>query len=59
MHHTDVHRALSYDRLHYNHGGIWSDHLWVELQKYVTSLGKDMVSQIDKKFALHSLPCSS
>ncbi|KAG1777608.1 hypothetical protein EV702DRAFT_1045347 [Suillus placidus] len=29
----DVHQALSHDRCHYNHGGRWSHHYWVELQK--------------------------
>ncbi|KAG1853942.1 hypothetical protein DFJ58DRAFT_841539 [Suillus subalutaceus] len=30
---TDVHRALSHDRMH--NGGLWSHHLWVKLQKCV------------------------
>ncbi|KAG2343754.1 hypothetical protein BDR05DRAFT_975792 [Suillus weaverae] len=33
-----VHRALSHDRCHYNHGGLWSCHYWVELQKCLMSL---------------------
>ncbi|KAG2139767.1 hypothetical protein DEU56DRAFT_871106 [Suillus clintonianus] len=32
---TDVHRALSWDKLHFHSGGEWSDHLWVELQKHI------------------------
>ncbi|KAG2036604.1 hypothetical protein BDR03DRAFT_934392 [Suillus americanus] len=31
---TDVHHALLWDKLHFHSGGEWSDHLWVELQKY-------------------------
>ncbi|KAG1901334.1 uncharacterized protein F5891DRAFT_1128092 [Suillus fuscotomentosus] len=29
--HCDVHRALSFDRLHSNNAGMWGDHLWSEL----------------------------
>ncbi|KAG2047497.1 hypothetical protein BDR06DRAFT_1013796 [Suillus hirtellus] len=46
---TDVHRALSWDKLHFHSGGEWSDHLWVELQKHISSLGCDKISQVDKK----------
>ncbi|KAG1771406.1 hypothetical protein EV702DRAFT_977341 [Suillus placidus] len=45
---TDVHRALSHDRMH--NGGLWSHHLWVELQKYVVGLGRSKVSAVDKMF---------
>ncbi|KAG1903490.1 uncharacterized protein F5891DRAFT_946968 [Suillus fuscotomentosus] len=48
---SDVHRALSHDRCHYNHGGLWSRHYWVELQKHLTSLGRAKVAQVDKNFA--------
>ncbi|KAG2157658.1 uncharacterized protein EDB93DRAFT_1238515 [Suillus bovinus] len=34
---TDVHHALSWDKLHF--------HLWVELQKYINCLGQDKTSQ--------------
>ncbi|KAG1843288.1 hypothetical protein DFJ58DRAFT_717813 [Suillus subalutaceus] len=48
---SDVHQALSHDRCHYNHGGLWSHHYWVELQKRLTSLGRAKVAQVDKNFA--------
>ncbi|KAG2350133.1 hypothetical protein BDR05DRAFT_942666 [Suillus weaverae] len=35
---TDVHRALSWDKLHFHSGSEWSDHLWVELQKHLSSI---------------------
>ncbi|KAG1763075.1 hypothetical protein EDD22DRAFT_979489 [Suillus occidentalis] len=41
----DVHRALSHDRCHFNHGGLWLCHYWVELQKYIARLGRAKVSQ--------------
>ncbi|KAG1733838.1 hypothetical protein EDB19DRAFT_1896555 [Suillus lakei] len=47
---TDVHRALSWDKLHFHSGGLWSDHLWVELQKYINSLGREKMSQVDKSY---------
>ncbi|KAG2746427.1 hypothetical protein P692DRAFT_20739914 [Suillus brevipes Sb2] len=47
---TCVHRALSHDHCHFNHGGLWSRHLWVELQKYVVTLGRAKVSQVDNRF---------
>ncbi|KAG2363654.1 hypothetical protein BDR07DRAFT_1450592 [Suillus spraguei] len=47
---TDVHRALSYDKLHFRDGGLFDDHLWVEFQKYLNDLGRDVVSHIDKRF---------
>ncbi|KAG1813563.1 uncharacterized protein BJ212DRAFT_1447796 [Suillus subaureus] len=34
---TDVHHALSWDKLHFHSGSLWSDHLWVELQKYINN----------------------
>ncbi|KAG1861785.1 hypothetical protein DFJ58DRAFT_744178 [Suillus subalutaceus] len=52
---TCVHRALSHDRCHFNHGGLWSRHLWVELQKYVVTLGRGKVSQVDNRF--EKFPC--
>ncbi|KAG1808960.1 uncharacterized protein BJ212DRAFT_1448905 [Suillus subaureus] len=34
MEHTDVHQALSYDKLHFNDGGLFSDHQWTKLQNF-------------------------
>ncbi|KAG1856505.1 hypothetical protein C8R48DRAFT_749127 [Suillus tomentosus] len=50
VHHCDIHRALSWDRMHANNGGLWSDHLWVELQFWITDLGREAAVQIDSKF---------
>lgn len=49
---TCVFHALSHDRCHFNHGGLWSHHLWVELQKYLGILGREALSQVDKRFVL-------
>ncbi|KAG1907618.1 uncharacterized protein F5891DRAFT_938880, partial [Suillus fuscotomentosus] len=47
---TCVFCALSHDRCHFNHGGLWSRHLWVELQKYLGILGREALSQVDKSY---------
>ncbi|KAG1890839.1 hypothetical protein F4604DRAFT_1888578 [Suillus subluteus] len=48
MRYSDVHRLLSHDHCHYNHGGLWSHHYWVELQKRIVRLGRAKVSEVDK-----------
>lgn len=47
MENTDVHRALSNDKLHFNNAGLFSDHLWAELQKWIESSGRQAAVQID------------
>ncbi|KAG2034409.1 hypothetical protein BDR03DRAFT_1067511, partial [Suillus americanus] len=47
---TDMHCALLWDKLHFHSGGEWSDHLWVELQKYINGLGRDKTSQVDQNY---------
>ncbi|KAG0692246.1 hypothetical protein DFH29DRAFT_985855 [Suillus ampliporus] len=42
---TCIYRALSYDRCHFNHGGLWS--------KFLAALGRGKVSQVDKKNLKH------
>ncbi|KAG1837830.1 hypothetical protein F4604DRAFT_1601105 [Suillus subluteus] len=46
----DVHRALSFDRLHTNNAGMWGDHLWSELQFWLEDLGREAVVKIDANF---------
>lgn len=46
---TDVYSALSWDRLHAYHGGLFSDHLWSEFKSIVTVLGKPQANMIDKQ----------
>ncbi|KAG1893062.1 uncharacterized protein F5891DRAFT_1131386 [Suillus fuscotomentosus] len=58
MENTDVHRALSHDKLHFNDGGLFSDHLWAELQKWIESSGRQAAVQIDSSCisSFHSFP---
>ncbi|KAG1831971.1 hypothetical protein F4604DRAFT_1946273 [Suillus subluteus] len=47
---TDVHRALSHDRLHIDILGFFGDHMWSELQLLIGLLGRDKVAQVDENF---------
>ncbi|KAG1759607.1 hypothetical protein EDD22DRAFT_849145 [Suillus occidentalis] len=46
MEHTDVYQALSFDKLHFNDEGKF-DHLWTELQKWITNSGRQAAVLID------------
>jgi hypothetical protein len=48
MQKSDVHKALSFDRLH-AYGGLWDDHLWAEVKFRVNSLGKPAATLVDKQ----------
>ncbi|KAJ3505987.1 hypothetical protein NLJ89_g7124 [Agrocybe chaxingu] len=55
LHGVDVYRALSWDRLHAYHGGLFSDHLLVELKAIVKKLpGRTAEIAIDH--ALQAIP---
>jgi hypothetical protein len=47
--HCDYHQALSFDRLHFNHGGLFADHIWMQLKRHVESLGRHAITQVDQK----------
>ncbi|KAG1761219.1 hypothetical protein EV702DRAFT_1053129, partial [Suillus placidus] len=49
MMYTDVHDALSWDRLHFN-VGLHHDDLWAKLQKIIVGLGRAKVAQMDKNY---------
>ncbi|KAG1884643.1 hypothetical protein F4604DRAFT_1878660 [Suillus subluteus] len=48
--HMDVHSAVSFDRLHVNNEGNFSDHLWTQFQEHVKSIGRQTQSQINVYF---------
>ncbi|KAG1856136.1 hypothetical protein F4604DRAFT_1883164 [Suillus subluteus] len=52
---TDVHHALSYDRLHIVLRGLFGDHMWPELQMLISFLGRDFAVKVDQNF--DALPC--
>ncbi|KAG1857471.1 hypothetical protein F4604DRAFT_1589912 [Suillus subluteus] len=47
---ADIHRALSFDRMHVYHGGLWRHHLWRELQFWILELGREAVAQMDANY---------
>ncbi|KAG1863490.1 hypothetical protein C8R48DRAFT_748092 [Suillus tomentosus] len=47
---TDVHRALSVDRLHTNKEGLWGDHLWKEVKYWISDLGREASVKLDENF---------
>jgi hypothetical protein len=44
---SDIHCALSFDRMHNNQGGLIKDHFWPEIQLRLKAMGKN-----DQKSAL-------
>ena len=44
---TDVYAAVSWDRLHAYHGGLFSDHLWVRFKEIVMALGRSWCEKFD------------
>jgi len=50
LHGTNVYTALSWDRLHVYHGGLFSDHLLVELREILENmpLARKNSTQIDE-----------
>ncbi|KAG1895997.1 uncharacterized protein F5891DRAFT_1280887 [Suillus fuscotomentosus] len=48
--HVDVHRALSFNRLHTNEEGLWGDHLWKEVKFWILDLGHEAAVKLDKNF---------
>ncbi|KAG1888071.1 hypothetical protein F4604DRAFT_1877317 [Suillus subluteus] len=50
--HTDVHSAVSFDHLHVNNEGNFSDHLWTQFQEQVKLIGQRTQSKINEYFDL-------
>lgn len=44
---SDPYAALSWDRLHAYHGGLFSDHIWPEILDLVAAQGKRMSQLVD------------
>ena len=38
----DIYQALSWDRMHAYHGGLFSDHLWVEFKEIAKNLPREI-----------------
>ncbi|KAJ7824944.1 hypothetical protein B0H13DRAFT_1918851 [Mycena leptocephala] len=44
-------RSLSFDPLHADDGGFWGSHLFSEIKKRATELGREAIVKIDEQFA--------
>lgn len=44
---SDPHWALSFDQLHFNHGGLFSDHIWAQVKRHIESLGRQAIKRVD------------
>jgi len=45
---TDIHRALSYDTLHFDDNGLWEDHFFKVFKELIQA--RDQISKIDRQF---------
>lgn len=44
---SDPYKALSFDRLHTNHLGLFKDHLWRETKQAVQEMGRSAVGKVE------------
>jgi len=44
---SDPYRALSFDRLHTNHLGLFKDHLWDRAKQLIEAEGRLAVGSVD------------
>ncbi|KAJ7933262.1 hypothetical protein B0H13DRAFT_1592438 [Mycena leptocephala] len=46
--HSDPHHAISFDRLHSHHNGLWGDHLFGQIKAHLTRLGDRASAKLDQ-----------
>ncbi|KAJ7056214.1 hypothetical protein C8F01DRAFT_1062415 [Mycena amicta] len=47
---SDLHRASSFDRLHFYDSGLWGHHLFTQLKAHIDASGTRQLSVLDKQF---------
>ncbi|KAF7377675.1 hypothetical protein MSAN_00190400 [Mycena sanguinolenta] len=47
---SDPHHAISFDRLHSHHSGLWGDHLFPQIKLHLKSLGDRHTAKLDQQF---------
>ncbi|KAF8164494.1 hypothetical protein K438DRAFT_1909729 [Mycena galopus ATCC 62051] len=47
---SDPHHAISFDRLHSHHSGLWGDHLFAQIKLHLTILGPRQSAKLDTQF---------
>ncbi|KAJ3006719.1 hypothetical protein NUW54_g3829 [Trametes sanguinea] len=50
--HSDPYQALSFDRLHAFHSGLFGHHYWTEFKKHVQNVSNEAVKLIDAQYNL-------
>ena len=49
---TDPYKALSFDRLHAFHAGLFGKHMWPLLKAHIEKLSSTAAAQVDKQYGL-------
>ena len=52
MAYTDPHQALSFDRLHLSHTGLFGDHLLLQIKQHIESLGHHAIKSVDDQLVI-------
>ncbi|KAI0309431.1 hypothetical protein OF83DRAFT_1166855 [Amylostereum chailletii] len=52
MQNTDVHHALSFDRLHSYNSGLFGTHLWQQFKALVNAQGRELATEVDHRMSL-------
>ncbi|KAF8268768.1 hypothetical protein EI94DRAFT_1576741, partial [Lactarius quietus] len=50
LQYTDVHHAVSFDRLHSNNTGLFGRHLWGAFKQLINGYGRKEAAQVDAQF---------
>jgi hypothetical protein len=53
---ADPHRALSFDRLHFNNSGLGGHHLWTAFKDHVDKFGRESQKLIELQYACDLSP---
>ncbi|KAF7337221.1 hypothetical protein MSAN_02274500 [Mycena sanguinolenta] len=56
---SDPHQAISFDRLHSHHSGLWGDHLFGQLKLQLTSLGDRQSAKLDQHLIVGAISITS
>ncbi|KAF8217280.1 hypothetical protein K438DRAFT_1954122 [Mycena galopus ATCC 62051] len=47
---SDPHHAISFDRLHSHHSGLWGDHLFGQIKLHLLNRGDHQAAKLDQQF---------
>lgn len=45
----NIHRSLTFDRLHFYHGGVYGDHLMVQWQDILSEATRDVCALVNSQ----------